>query len=250
MVEANLVDLRKLRTGVINLAFQGRRRNRAIAALTKLDLDFTFIDGIADKPRHLGCSQSHLKAIETLQVGGLPFLVLEDDAIPTPFYTPEVGILPGVDLLYLGHSPYGWSRSLGGTPEVTGLGSDNLLRVHSMLAAHAILYVTQAGVDAVIASIRKSISGDRTERHDIGLCDLHRQLDVRATVRPLFCQSSELQGAAKRERRKEMEDYVCTPRSAGDIVVAGDRRLRVVGTAVGGLEFQLEDSIHPAGFTA
>jgi hypothetical protein len=250
MVKASTVDLRQVKTGVINLVFQNRRRHRARSALTKLGLDFTFVEGIADKPRHVGCSQSHLKAIQSLQVGGLPFLVLEDDAIPTPFYTSDVGIPPGVDLLYLGHSPYGWSRSLGGTPEVTGHGSDNFLRVHSMLAAHAILYVSQAGVDAVIASIQRSISGDPKERHDIGLCDLHRQLDVQATVRPLFCQSSELQGAAKRERRKEMEDYVCTPRFAGDIVVAGDRRLRVVDTAVGGLEFQLEDTVHPAGSTA
>jgi hypothetical protein len=240
MATASSVDLRQLKTGVINLIFQSRRRHRARNALTKLGLDFTFIEGVADKPRHFGCSQSHLKAIEALEGGGLPFLVLEDDAIPTPFYTSQVEIPPGVDLLYLGHSPYGWSRSLGGTPEITGRDSDKFLRVHSMLAAHAIIYVTQAGVDAVKASIRKSISGEKKERHDIGLCDLQQVLSVKATAQPLFCQSSELQGAAKRDLRKELEDYVCLPRSAGDIVTAGDQRLQVAETPRGGLEFRLE----------
>lgn len=237
---ASSVDLRQLKTGVINLEFQSRRRHRARNALTKLGLDFTFIEGVADKPRHFGCSQSHLKAIETMQGGGLPFLVLEDDAIPTPFYTPTVDIPPGVDLLYLGHSPYGWSRNLGGTPEITARDSDHFLRVHSMLAAHAILYVTQAGVEAVKASIRQSISGDRKERHDIGLCDLQQVLSVKATLQPLFCQSSELQGAAKRDLRKELEDYVSLPRSAGDVVVAGGQRLQVAETPMGGLAFRLE----------
>lgn len=237
---ASSVDLRQLKTGVINLEFQSRRRHRARNALTKLGLDFTFIEGVADKPRHFGCSQSHLKAIETMQGGGLPFLVLEDDAIPTPFYTPTVDIPPGVDLLYLGHSPYGWSRNLGGTPEITARDSDHFLRVHSMLAAHAILYVTQAGVEAVKASIRQSISGDRKERHDIGLCDLQQVLSVKATLQPLFCQSSELQGAAKRDLRKELEDYVSLPKSAGDVVVAGGQRLQVAETPMGGLAFRLE----------
>jgi hypothetical protein len=239
-MNAASVDLRQLKSGVINLSFQSRRRHRARNALTKLGLDFTFIEGIADKPRHLGCSQSHLKAIETLRLGCPPFLVLEDDAIPTPFYSPHVEIPPGVDLLYLGHSPYGWSRELNGTPEITGPDSESFLRVHSMLAAHAIIYVTDAAVEAVTASIRRSISGDRPERHDIGLCDLQRTLDIRATIKPLFCQSSDLQGAAKRDLRKALEDFVSAPRTIGDIVVSAERRLRVADTPTGGLEFRLE----------
>jgi hypothetical protein len=240
MIETDLVDLRTLKTGVINLAFQGRRRHRARNALTKLGLDFDFIEGIADKPRHLGCSQSHLKAIETLRAGGLPFLVLEDDAIPTPFYAPQVEIPPGVDLLYLGHSPYGWSRTLNGTPEITGQGSDRFLRVHSMLAAHAIIYVTEAGVDAVAASIRRSISGERIERHDIGLCDLQQTLNVLATPKPFFCQSSEVQGAAKRDQRKELEDFISVPRAVGDRAMSADRQLLVAETPAGRLAFTLE----------
>jgi hypothetical protein len=246
MGEANLVDLRKLKTGVINLAFQNRRRHRARNALTKLGLDFAFIEGIADKPRHFGCSQSHLKAIEALRGSGTPFLVLEDDAIPTPFYTSQVEIPAGVDLLYLGHSPYGWSRSLSGTPEITGQESDRFLRVHSMLAAHAILYVTKAGVDAVTASILKSISGDTKERHDIGLCDLQQTLNVQATLKPLFCQSSEVQGAKKRDQRKELEDFISVPRATGDLVLSADRRLKVAETPSSRLEFTLEEPGHTA----
>jgi hypothetical protein len=60
---------------------------------------------------------------------------------------------------YLGHAPHGWSRSLGGTPELTAEVSDLVLRVRSMLAAHAILYVTRAGGDAVKASIQNRYRG-------------------------------------------------------------------------------------------
>ena len=105
------IDLGAIPIGIINLPHQERRRNRAAAMMAGLGLDFVFIDGIRDKPRHFGCSQSHLKAIETLR-GASPFLVLEDDAIPTDYFKSTVNVPNQADLMYLGHSPHGYSRDI------------------------------------------------------------------------------------------------------------------------------------------
>ena len=83
------IELAKIPIGIINLPHQERRRNRAIRAMEALALPFVFIDGVRDQPRHFGCSQSHLKAIAALRGRG-PFLVLEDDAVPTEFYQASV----------------------------------------------------------------------------------------------------------------------------------------------------------------
>lgn len=227
-----------LRIGVINLPHQERRRTRAVAAMAALGLPFTFIDGVRDQPRHFGCSQSHLKAIETLRGAG-PFLVLEDDAVPTAQYQATVSPPDGIDLLYLGHSPYGYARHLPqpGTPEITGAEADGFLRVHSMLAAHAILYLTDAGAEAVAQSIRRSIGGPQKERHDIGLCDLQQRQRILATPQPLFAQSAEVQGAAKQDRREHDALFIAGPRRAGDVVVTASGPLVVARNPAGGLEF-------------
>lgn len=232
------IALAALRIGVINLPHQERRRNRAVVAMSALGLPFVFIDGVRDQPRHFGCSQSHLKAIETLRGSG-PFLVLEDDAVPTPQYQPTVTPPDGIDLLYLGHSPYGHARHLpgGGTPEIVETDPTGFLRVHSMLAAHAILYLTDAGAGAVAQSIRASIGGPQKERHDIGLCDLQQRQRVLATPFPYFAQSPDVQGAAKQDRRSEDQMFVATPRREADVVSGSTGPLTVVRAAGGGLQF-------------
>ncbi len=230
--------LADLPIAMINLPHQNRRRFRARRSMDRLGLPFTMIDGVREAPRHFGCSQGHLRAIEMTRGSG-PFLVLEDDAIPTAHYQPWIDVPDGIDLLYLGHSQSGHSRSLtpSSTPELTELQESGLLCVHSMLAAHAIVYVTEAGIDAVVQSIRRSISSDPKERHDIGLCDLQRQLRVAATPLPFFCQSSDLQGNAKKDLRRLQEDFVAQPRAANDLVQTAKGPLRVLRYAEGRLEY-------------
>lgn len=239
MIPGPPLALADLRIGVINLAHQERRRSRATAAMAALGLPFTFIDGVRDQPRHAGCSQSHLKAIETLRGSG-PFLVLEDDAVPTPEYQPTVCPPEGVDLLYLGHSPYGFARHLpqGGTPEITEEQASGFLRVHSMLAAHAILYLTDAGAEAVAQSIRRSIAGPLRERHDIGLCDLQQRQRILATPQPCFAQSADVQGVGKHDRRAKDALFIATPRRPGDVVDSPSGPLVVTRNLAGGLEFR------------
>ncbi|MCX7287210.1 MAG: hypothetical protein NTW20_06525 [Rhodobacterales bacterium] len=232
------LELADLPIAMINLPHQNRRRFRARRSMDRLGLPFTIVDGVRDAPRHFGCSQGHLRAIEMTRGSG-PFLIMEDDAIPTAHYQPQVEVPDGIDLLYLGHSQSGYSRSLtpSGTPELTELDGSGLLVVHSMLAAHAIIYVTEAGVDAVVQSIRKSMSSDPKERHDIGLCDLQRHLRVAATRLPFFCQSSDLQGNAKRDLRRLQEDFISQPRAVDDVVMTASGPLRVVRSASGRLEY-------------
>jgi hypothetical protein len=50
-----------------------------------------------------------------------------------------------------------------------------------------------------------------------------------------------VQGAAKRDLRKELEDFISVPRGVSDVVVSADRRLLVGESRLGGLEFMLAD---------
>ncbi|MGV8988238.1 MAG: hypothetical protein ACOH2H_18360 [Cypionkella sp.] len=225
------IDLRAVQIGIINLPHQERRRNRAMAAMAGVGLDFTFIDGVRDDPRHRGCSQSHLKAIETLAGNG-PFLVLEDDAVPTLDFFPVIEVPQATDLLYLGHSPYGYdiTGTFEAIPEITeGTETPGLLRVHSMLAAHAIVYLTDAIATRVAQSIRGSIAATPPERHDIGLCRIQAQAKVLAVAKPYFAQSAAVQGAKKRERRAEEEEYIAIPRYADTLVSAMQLQRSPVG---------------------
>ena len=232
------LDLADLPIALINLPHQNRRRFRARRSMDRLGLPFTLIEGVRAKPRHFGCSQGHLRAIEAARGSG-PFLILEDDAIPTKHYMPHVDVPEGIDLLYLGHSPNGYSRrpQIGAVPDLTEPGPSGFLTVHSMLAAHAILYVTELGIEAVAQSIRHSIAADPQERHDIGLCDLQLRLRVAATALPYFCQSGDLQGDGKRDLRRLQEDFVSTPRAAGDLVATPGGALSVARTASGRLGY-------------
>ena len=239
-----MIDLRAIPVGVINLASAERRRGRITAALEALGMPFRRIEAIAAQPRHFGCSQSHLKAVTDLRGNG-PFLVLEDDAAPTEDFQPVIAAPEGAGLLYLGHSRFGFSRSAGkiGTPELTEEDGD-FLRVHSMLAAHAILYLTEAGADAVTAAIHRSIDRRRPLRHDLALCDMQTKSRVLAVKRPFFTQSGGTQRAAKRAAREAQESFISVPRQPGDRAVSvqedGDVALVAARDAAGGLEFQRE----------
>jgi hypothetical protein len=239
-----MIDLTRIPIGVINLPGAERRRGRITEALTGLGLKFQLIEAVAAQPRHWGCSQSHLKAVTALRGHG-PFLVLEDDATPTEAFRVTVARPEGANLLYLGHSRFGFSRSAGkiGTPELTEDAGD-FLRVHSMLAAHAILYLNDQGADEVTAAIHRSINRRRPLRHDMALCELQARTRVMAVRAPWFFQSGGTQRAVKREARGEEEEFTALPRQPGDQVVAEDESgsvpLIVARNAAGGLEFQRE----------
>ena len=237
-----MIDLARIPVGVINLPGAERRRGRITAALAERGIAFRLIEAIAAQPRHFGCSQSHLKAVTALRGQG-PFLVLEDDAAPTEDFQPLIEVPDRANLLYLGHSRFGFSRSAGkiGTPDLTEAAGD-FLRVHSMLAAHAILYLNEAGADEVTAALQRSTERRRPLRHDIALCDLQARTRVLAVKRPWFFQSSGTQRAGKRAARQEEENFIASPRSPGARVVVAqegkDVALIVARSAAGGLEFQ------------
>ena len=239
-----MIELGQIPIGVINLPGAERRRRRITESLGAWGLRFHLIEAVAAQPRHHGCSQSHLKAVTMLRGNG-PFLVLEDDATPTEDFRAQIAAPDGANLLYLGHSRFGFSRSAGkiGTPELTESEGD-FLRVHSMLAAHAILYLNDAGAEEVTAAIRRSIDRRRPLRHDIALCELQARTRVLAMPRPYFTQSSGTQRAGKRAARQAEADFIAVPRLPGARGISaqddGDVALIVARTPTGGLEFQRE----------
>ena len=97
-----------------------------------------------------GCTISHARALEAAyQVGG-PVLILEDDAIELNSLPEELEIPDSTDAIYVGNYAIGLSEIHGSSQKwVVGPTqiqanpiSDGIYRVVSMLAAHAIIYVT------------------------------------------------------------------------------------------------------------
>lgn len=216
-MESTCLRLVGIPTGVISLPHQERRRNSALKSLRDGGIVESIIDGVRDTPRYRGCSKGHLAALRKMQ-GQEPFLVLEDDVILTEHFSLDVRLPSDCALLYLGHSNYGTDaefQGLGQNSDLTELTESGLLRVHSMLAAHAILYVDPAAVEAVAKSIEASISGAGLRRHDLGLCELQQDLRVYASAQPYFAQNEAVQGKVKKTLRRDQRNLVSKPRFAG-----------------------------------
>lgn len=214
-----------------------------LAALEAGGLSASVVDGVCDKPRYRGCSKAHLAALRNFQ-GQEPFLILEDDVLLTEDFRLDVDLPADCQILYLGHSIYGTDHKLGGLgphSDLTETAGEGHLRVHSMLAAHAILYVDPEAVEQVARSIENSISDANLRRHDIGLCELQQELWVYATDRPYFAQNEEVQGQAKKDMRREQRDIICHSRNEGEQGAFGDvsgNTHVVTCTELGNLQWQ------------
>ena len=97
-----------------------------------------------------GCTTSHGRAIEVAYQLGGPVLILEDDAIELNGLPEELEIPDSADAIHLGTYAIGLSE-IHGTSQKWTVGpsqiqvtpvSDGIYRVVSMLAAHAILYIS------------------------------------------------------------------------------------------------------------
>jgi GR25 family glycosyltransferase involved in LPS biosynthesis len=97
-----------------------------------------------------GCTTSHARALEIAHQLGGPVLILEDDVIELNGLPEELEIPDSADAIYLGVYAIGISEihgssqkwTVGPSQIQTAPVSDGIYRVVSMLAAHAILYIT------------------------------------------------------------------------------------------------------------
>lgn len=170
----------------INLDDQEEKRKRTETILKQIG--FKFVERFSairhEEGRIIGCARSHY---EILNKATAPFIILEDDCSLNK-EVPEVIELPdNADALYLGISHWGRYLNHSGPYVHTTKVDDEIVRVHNMLATHAILYLSKEYVD-----ICKRISyhyGYEVENHlDIGFAEIHRFYNVYCLDEPLFRQ--------------------------------------------------------------
>lgn len=170
----------------INLEDQEEKRKKTETMLKQIG--FKFVERFSairhEEGRIIGCARSHYEILNKAEV---PFIILEDDCALNK-QVPKVIELPdNSDCLYLGISHWGrYLNHSGPYVHITKI-NDEIVRVHNMLATHAILYLSKEYAD-----ICKRISyhyGYEIENHlDIGFAEIHRFYNVYCLDEPLFRQ--------------------------------------------------------------
>ena len=171
----------------VNLEGEDVKRERTESMLKQLGFkDVKRFNAIRHEAgRIVGCARSHHAILSS----GIkpPFIILEDDcAINTKFKT-EVELPDNADALYMGISH--WGRYIGHSgPYVhTTKVNNEIVRVHSMLATHAIMYISEEYVN-----ICKRVAyhhGYEIEDHlDIGFAEIHKLYNVYSYDEPIFRQ--------------------------------------------------------------
>lgn len=170
----------------INLEEQEEKRKTTETLLKKLGFKSVtrFLAIKHEAGRIIGCARSHYEILRTQKP---PFIILEDDCALNREFTNNLEIPDDADALYLGISHWGRYLNHSGPYVHTTQVNEDVVRVHNMLATHAILYLTESYVD-----ICKRVAhhfGYEVENHlDIGFAEIHKLYNVYALNEPLFRQ--------------------------------------------------------------
>ena len=170
----------------INLDEQEEKRKTTETLLKQLGFKYVqrFSAVKHEAGRIIGCARSHYEILRTQKP---PFIILEDDCALNKEFTNVLEIPDNADALYLGISHWGRYLNHSGPYVHTTKVNDEVVRVHNMLATHAILYLTESYVD-----VCKRVAhhfGYEVENHlDIGFAEIHKLYNVYALNEPLFRQ--------------------------------------------------------------
>ena len=179
----NLIDIPVY---YINLDEQEEKRKRTETMLKQIGFKFVkrFSAIKHEAGRIIGCARSHHEILNQAEV---PFIILEDDCSLNKEVSETIELPDNTDALYLGISHWGRYLNHSGPYVHTTKVNDEIVRVHNMLATHAILYISKEYVD-----LCKRISyhfGYEVENHlDIGFAEIHRFFNVYSFDEPLFRQ--------------------------------------------------------------
>tara|TARA_R110000824_G_scaffold305093_1_gene492914 strand:+ start:758 stop:1348 length:591 start_codon:yes stop_codon:yes gene_type:complete len=180
------LDLRELPTKLINLDRQPDRLVAVSSRLTALGIKFDRFPAIPHERGIVGCGQSHLEVLSNIKPGTLVF---EDDVVPTEWFQPVIEVPEEADAIYLGNSIWGYHNHSWphASPEVSvHRYSENFLRILNMCSAHAIIYLKQDFIDAVIKITKKCLA--ENVPWDLGLARLHSQYTILLPEHPMFYQ--------------------------------------------------------------
>jgi GR25 family glycosyltransferase involved in LPS biosynthesis len=182
-VKLNLIDIPVY---YINLDEQEEKRKRTETMLKQIG--FKFVERFSairhEAGRIIGCARSHYEILNRAEV---PFIILEDDCSLNKEVPQAIELPDNADALYLGISHWGRYLNHSGPYVHTTRINEDIVRVHNMLATHAILYLSQE-----YANMCKRISyhfGYEVENHlDIGFAEVHKFFNVYSFDEPLFRQ--------------------------------------------------------------
>lgn len=181
------INLTNIPVYYINLDDQEQKRKQTESLLKQLG--FKYVERFSairhEAGRIIGCARSH-HAILSKDIKP-PFIILEDDCALNKKFTAEVSIPDDADAFYLGISHWGRYLNHSGPYVHYTKVNNQIIRVHNMLATHAIMYLTPEYVD-----ICKRVAyhyGYEVENHlDIGFAEIHKLYNVYSFDEPLFRQ--------------------------------------------------------------
>ena len=128
---------------------------------------------------YVGVGQSHINCLEEVR-NHRPALILEDDATITDDYRDIIEVPDNTDAIYLGTS-WGDGRYL--TQDIGG----GLMRIGRMLAAHAVVYLTESYLQAVI-DVAKHCLYEKHVPFDLGTYNIQERFLVVSPHKPWYYQ--------------------------------------------------------------
>tara|TARA_Y100001937_G_scaffold62817_2_gene86248 strand:+ start:1076 stop:1771 length:696 start_codon:yes stop_codon:yes gene_type:complete len=128
-----------------------------------------------------GVGQSHIDCLTSVR-DQLPALVLEDDVEVSEDYSPLIEVPDNTDAIYLGIS-HG-----DGAYKAMDIGN-GLAKISEVLAAHAVVYLTERYLDAVV-SVANHCIHEIYRPFDIGTYGIQKDFMVVTPHRPYFYQKA------------------------------------------------------------
>jgi len=136
---------------------------------------------------YMGCGQAHIDALYS--VNNSPVLILEDDALSTSAFRPMISIPDDTDAVYLGISHGNKKQAIVDL-------NNGWYRIFGMLAAHAVLYVSEQ-YRQYAAEIAHMCLYSKRIPMDNGFAAAQQKFKVIAAPTPMFIQSADRQSQNK-----------------------------------------------------
>ena len=181
------VDLTKIPVYYINLNEQPDRARQTETVLRELGFnDVTRIPAIKHEVGMVGCALSHHKVMADKSIKA-PFILMEDDVLPTGIKQLKYDVPDNSDALYLGNSQ--WARFLNFSGPYLHYHriDDRVVQVYNMLAAHAVVYFNETYRNH-LARVAEYSANIAKFHMDVGYAESHRYYNVMALDTPIFMQ--------------------------------------------------------------
>lgn len=179
------IDLRNIQSYWLTCPKSESRHDKFKQMLSKLDIPAFMLNGEITTPYTVGVAKNHIDAISR-SLGGRPVLVLEDDAVATSYYLPEIDVPDNADALYLGTSIYGRIRKET-SQTVIAADTGEYLRIFNMLSLHAVVYLSDSYKYKIIG-ILESFIKNPVGGCDDPIADAMWQSNIYSVKKPFFFQ--------------------------------------------------------------